>query len=50
MYWHRSEVYRHWLLEKILKVDLKDSSSVMVFPIEEGQPNYRDGDIPYMPI
>ncbi|CAG8948401.1 unnamed protein product [Penicillium salamii] len=46
MYWRRSEVYRHWLLEKIFRADSTDSISVMVFPIEEGEPNYRDGDIP----
>lgn len=50
MYWRRSEIYRHWLLEKIFKADSTDSISVMVFPIEEGRPNYRDGDIPYMLI
>lgn len=50
MYWRRSEIYRHWLLEKIFKADARDSISIMVFPIEEGRPNYRDGDIPYMPI
>jgi hypothetical protein len=44
MYWRRSEVYRHWLLNKIFKVD--DSITVMVFPIEVGKPNYRDAELP----
>ncbi|EEQ86219.2 amidase [Blastomyces dermatitidis ER-3] len=42
MYWRRSEIYRQWLLDKIFKADSKDSISIMVFPIEEGRPNYRD--------
>ncbi|KAJ5093003.1 amidase [Penicillium angulare] len=49
-YWRRSEIYRHWLLEKIFKAQSEDSISVMVFPIEIGRPNYRDGDIPPMSI
>lgn len=49
-YWRRSEIYHHWLLEKIFKAQSEDSISVMVFPIEEGKPNYRDGDIPYVPF
>jgi hypothetical protein len=46
MYWRHSEIYRHWLLEKIFQANSKESISIMVFPIEEGKPNYRDGDIP----
>ncbi|KAJ6178047.1 amidase [Penicillium mononematosum] len=45
-YWRRSEIYRHWLLEKIFQANSKESISIMVFPIEGGEPNYRDGDIP----
>ncbi|PGH19536.1 hypothetical protein AJ80_03871 [Polytolypa hystricis UAMH7299] len=42
MYWRRSEIYRHWLLDKVFKADSKDSITIMIFPIEEGKPNYRD--------
>lgn len=46
MYWRRSEIYRHWLLEKIFQANSNDSISIMVLSIEEGEPDYRDGDIP----
>ncbi|KAM0430141.1 hypothetical protein ACHAPT_006149 [Fusarium lateritium] len=44
--WRRCEVYRHWLLNKIFEADDKGSISIMVFPIEVGQPNYRDSPEP----
>ncbi|KAJ5728212.1 amidase [Penicillium malachiteum] len=46
-YWRRSEIYRHWLLERIFGAQSEESISVMIFPIEEGKPNYRDGGILY---
>ncbi|KAF2240746.1 amidase [Trematosphaeria pertusa] len=44
--WRRSEVYRHWLLGKVFKADSKDSITIMVLPIEAGEPNYRDAELP----
>jgi len=46
MYWRRSEIYRHWLLDKVFKADPKDSVTIMIFPIEVGKPNYRDSELP----
>lgn len=46
MYWHRSEVYRRWLLDKIFKADSKDAMSIMILPIEVGKPNYRESEPP----
>jgi hypothetical protein len=46
MYWRRSEIYRHWLLDKVFKADYKDSITIMIFPIEVGKPNYRDAELP----
>ncbi|KAL2070236.1 hypothetical protein VTL71DRAFT_13262 [Oculimacula yallundae] len=46
--WRRDEIYRHWLLERIFKADCQDSISIMVLPIEVGQPVYRDAPVtPY---
>ncbi|KAF2438444.1 amidase [Karstenula rhodostoma CBS 690.94] len=42
----RCKVYRDWLLDKVFEVSSENSISVMVFPIESGQPNYRDAPIP----
>ncbi|KAF2798542.1 amidase signature enzyme [Melanomma pulvis-pyrius CBS 109.77] len=44
--WRRSEVYRHWLLEKVFKANSNDSMMIMILPIEQGQPNYRDAELP----
>jgi hypothetical protein len=44
--WRRSEIYRHWLLEKVFKADSKDSITIMILPIEVGKPNYRDSELP----
>jgi hypothetical protein len=46
MYWRRSEIYRHWLLDKVFEADRKDSTTIMIFPIEVGKPNYRDAELP----
>jgi hypothetical protein len=46
MYWRRSEIYRHWLLDKVFKADYKDSITIIIFPIEVGKPNYRDAELP----
>jgi hypothetical protein len=45
-YWKRSELYRTWLLDSVFKASDVDTVKVMVFPIEVGQPNYRESDIP----
>ncbi|KAI1411459.1 amidase [Hypoxylon sp. FL1857] len=45
-YWRRSEVYRHWLLDRVFHADSKKFTTVMIFPIEAGKPNYRESDIP----
>lgn len=45
MYWQRSELYRDCLLERVFK-DHEDSISIMIFPIEVGNPNYRESDLP----
>ncbi|OAR02180.1 hypothetical protein LLEC1_06508, partial [Akanthomyces lecanii] len=44
--WRRSEVYRHWMLDKILKAGSQDTVVMMPLPIEAGQPNYRDAPPP----
>ncbi|OQD66177.1 hypothetical protein PENPOL_c005G02364 [Penicillium polonicum] len=44
--WRRSEIYRHWLLEKVFKADDEDTVTVMILPIEAGKPNYRDAELP----
>lgn len=44
--WRRSEVYRHWLLERVFKADSKDCMTIMILPIEQGQPSYRDAELP----
>ncbi|KAM7188406.1 amidase [Rhypophila sp. PSN 637] len=44
--WRRSEVYRHWLLEKVFDADSSATVTVMPLPIEAGQPNYRDAELP----
>ncbi|KAK2591957.1 hypothetical protein QQS21_010363, partial [Conoideocrella luteorostrata] len=49
--WRRSEIYRHWLLEKIFDANSGDSITIMVLPIEAGKPNYRDSEISsYLPL
>ncbi|KAF4985542.1 hypothetical protein F66182_16918, partial [Fusarium sp. NRRL 66182] len=45
-YWRRSEIYRHWLLDNIFRVNDKNSVTIMILPIEKGKPNYRDADPP----
>ena len=44
--WRRSEVYRHWLMNRVFNADDKSIVTVMVLPIETGQPNYRDSELP----
>ncbi|KAI1150033.1 amidase [Nemania diffusa] len=44
--WRRVQVYRQWLLDSIFDADSKESISIMVFPIEEAKPNYRDAPNP----
>lgn len=44
--WRRSELYRHWLLQNVFAADAKDSVTIMVLPIEEGKPSYRDTELP----
>ena len=46
MYWRRSEIYRRWLLEKIFEAESKDYTTIMIFPIEVGKPNYRESKPP----
>lgn len=49
--WRRSEVYREWLGSKVFHNDDIDVLTVMVLPIESGQPNYRDAPLPpYLPL
>ncbi|TAQ88994.1 hypothetical protein B7494_g2658 [Chlorociboria aeruginascens] len=45
-YWRRSEIYRHWLLDNIFKAHDKTTMTIMILPIEKGEPNYRDVDPP----
>lgn len=47
-YWRRSEIYRHWLLDNIFKANGENSVTIMILPIEKGEPNYRDVDPPYV--
>lgn len=44
--WRRSEVYRHWMLDKVFKADSPETVVIMALPIEAGQPNYRDAPLP----
>ncbi|KAI1058905.1 hypothetical protein LB507_004038 [Fusarium sp. FIESC RH6] len=49
-YWKRSETYRKWLCEKVLVAD-STVTTIMVFPIEVGEPNYRDTvPAPFAPL
>lgn len=45
-YWHRSEVYRKWLLERVFDAESKSVVTIMIFPIEAGKPNYREAELP----
>ncbi|KAJ4135095.1 hypothetical protein NW768_004710 [Fusarium equiseti] len=50
-YWRRSETYREWLLEKVFSVGDSTVTTIMVFPIEVGKPNYRDSvPAPFAPL
>ena len=48
-YWHRSELYGHWLLDKVFRAEGPGTVRIMILPVETGQPNYREADIPYCP-
>lgn len=45
-YWRRSEIYRKWLLGRVFDAQSTNVVTVMVFPIEVGEPNYRESEIP----
>ncbi|KAF2753095.1 amidase [Pseudovirgaria hyperparasitica] len=45
-YWRRSEIYRKWLLEEVFKASDTSTITIMIFPIEVGQPSYRDAPLP----
>jgi hypothetical protein len=45
-YWRRSEIYRKWLLDRVFDSHSRNVVTVMVFPIEVGEPNYRESEIP----
>ncbi|KAI0485871.1 amidase [Xylaria cf. heliscus] len=44
--WRRLEVYRLWLLDSVFKSGSEEGITIMVLPIEVGQPNYRDTKAP----
>jgi hypothetical protein len=44
-YWRRSEIYRKWLLNRVFEAN-PSTVSVMIFPIQSGQVEYREADIP----
>lgn len=41
-YCRRSEIFRHWLLEKVFERTSKVSVTIMILPIEVGKLNHRD--------
>ncbi|KAK4145056.1 amidase [Dichotomopilus funicola] len=45
-YWRRSETYRKWLLSNIFDASSQDTITVMVLPIMDGKPAYRDAELP----
>lgn len=46
--WRRSEVYRHWLLDKVFATEDQRVVRIMVLPVEDGNPKYRDADPTYV--
>jgi hypothetical protein len=44
-YWRRSEIYRKWLLNRVFEAN-SSTVSIMIFPIQSGQVEYREADIP----
>lgn len=38
----RMNVYKNWVLEKILRVD--SETALVILPIMDAEPNYRDTD------
>lgn len=42
MYWRRSEIYRHWLLNRVFDAHSNNLKTIMILPIEAGEPNYRE--------
>lgn len=38
----RMNVYKDWVLQKVLHID--DETALVVLPIKEVEPNYRDTD------
>ena len=39
------EIYKDWLLHEVLQVD--DETALVVLPIKDAEPNYRDTDPGY---
>ena len=46
MFWGRSEMYWHWLLDRVFNTNSGGCITIMIFPIEVGKPNYRDAELP----
>ncbi len=43
----RMEIYKDWVLQNVLHVD--DETALVVLPIKDAEPNYRDTDPGYVP-
>jgi hypothetical protein len=41
--WSRIYKYREWLLTHVLK-----AATIVILPLDEGKPNYRDAPPPYV--
>lgn len=44
----RMEIYKDWLLHEVLHID--DETALVVLPIKDAEPNYRDTDPEYVSI
>ena len=42
----RMEIYKDWVLQKVLHID--DETALVVLPIKDAEPNYRDTDPGYV--
>ena len=42
----RMEIYKDWVLQKVLRVD--EERALVVLPIRDAEPNYRDTDPGYI--
>ena len=42
----RMEIYKNWVLQEVMHID--DQTALVVLPIKDAEPNYRDTDPGYV--